>query len=337
MRTTTLSITFKGPFGQYGKSAGISSGTYGLTLHNDKVQDDLGVQPLLCVGMNRPNQSDRLLTIWRTGIQLGKVVLRFGYVCAGDNGVDGKLKVNWHPGPRQAAIEHFHGLFGPKLQVALDGVVGYFTALGDEVKFVPGDVLETPGDTVNQLKFDMLASICVTEAMAAKWRVRAKRLGLNWSVFDMPFDEMLAEIAKLSESGPAIAADVYEVGEAATEPAAVEEKFERSNGNRLRALLKVRLQSHFHPTDGVDTGYGDWLADVCNRKRRVDKLSAREAETALNALTVLQRGGRPGKYDRATLDAMSDADVMALYGQEFTGDGTSGRAHATQRLLSILG
>ncbi len=45
-----------------------------------------------------------------------------------------------HPGPRQAALEYFHGEIGPAWACEIDGVAGYLTALPEEggVRFVEG-------------------------------------------------------------------------------------------------------------------------------------------------------------------------------------------------------
>lgn len=118
-RGSTLSLTFGGQY-----------------IH------DLGVLPVACMTLFRQEHSaagtERLLTIWPTGIQLGKHVLRLGYLCEGPNAVDDKTTTLWHMGPRGKALEYFHGAFGPKWPVKLDGDIGYFT-VGREVKETNGE------------------------------------------------------------------------------------------------------------------------------------------------------------------------------------------------------
>lgn len=108
------------------KPARHSDEQYGLTFHNNR-QDDLGVGPLLCMHVSKPGRTQRVFTVWPTGIQLGRHVLRLGFICEGGNAVDDTASKHWHPGPRQAAYDHFHGLFGPRWPVMVDGVLGYFT------------------------------------------------------------------------------------------------------------------------------------------------------------------------------------------------------------------
>lgn len=126
--------------------------SHGLSVH-DKQQDDLMVKPIVVVGYSTPNITSRKLCIWLGGIQVNfhadsaSFIKRLFFTCRnadGDAAGNPGGTVYYIGSNRQEAIDKFHGLFGPKWPVVMDGVKGYFTAIdyhgGETVTFRIGDV-----------------------------------------------------------------------------------------------------------------------------------------------------------------------------------------------------